>query len=582
MRHIHRLALALLLPLVIGCTAPAVEPTQPPTAAASTATTQPPATATPTATVEVPAPTPTTEAKMATPTSLPEGAGGPFWWNDAVFYEIFVRSFYDSDGDGVGDLNGIVEKLDYLNDGDPATSDDLGITGLWLMPVTQSPSYHGYDVSDYFTVDDEYGTNDDFLRLMEEAHRRDIRVIIDLVLNHTSSQHPWFQNARSDVNSPYRDFYLWSEENPGYGSPWGGRVWHRTPTGYYYGIFWEGMPDLNYDNPAVTAEMEKVIRFWLEDMGADGFRLDAVKHLIEEGRVQENTPATHEWLRGFYTFYKGINPDAMTVGEVWSPTAEVVQYIGDQLDLAFEFDTAQAILKSAKSEGRNRVRRAHRLAAERYPPNQFATFLTNHDQKRAMSELGGNVDRAKTAASLLLTGPGVPFIYYGEEIGHVGGKPDENIRTPMQWSDADNAGFTTAMIAWRGPQRKYREVNVAVQTDAPDSLLSHYRRLIHTRNGHQALRVGDWREVEVEDKRIYASLRHSDDETLLVLINLGGEPISDYSLSLPAGPLSEGSASVVFTGVPVNAPTVNAGGGFEGYIPLAELAAYSTYIVRLK
>ncbi|MBE9472169.1 MAG: alpha-amylase, partial [Chloroflexi bacterium] len=250
MRRFSLFLLALFLALVSACVAPSAEPTQPP------------ATATPTATVTAPP-----------PTSPPESAASSFWWNDAIFYEIFVRSFYDSDGDGVGDLNGLIEKLDYLNDGDPATTDDLGVTGLWLMPISQSPSYHGYDVADYLTVDDEYGTNEDFRRLMEEAHKRDIRVIVDLVLNHTSSQHPWFQSARDDVDSPYRDFYVWSEENPGYKSPWGGQVWHRTSSGYYYGIFWEGMPDLNYDNPAVTTEMEEVIRFWLEDMGADGFRL---------------------------------------------------------------------------------------------------------------------------------------------------------------------------------------------------------------------------------------------------------------------------------------------------------------------
>jgi len=210
-------------------------------------------------------------------------------------------------------------------------------------------------------------------------------------------------------------------------------------------------------------------------------------------------------------------------------------------------------------------------------------FLTNHDQERAMSELHENVDRAKTAASLQLAGPGLPFLYYGEEIGHIGGKPDENIRTPMQWSDEDNAGFTTATIAWRAPQRNYRqEVNVAAQTGDPDSLLSHYRRLIQTRNAHEALRIGDWREVNIGDKRLYAFLRHSDEETLLVLINLGGEPIADYSLSLDQGPLSEGSANEVFDGATVSAPAVNADGGFDAYAPLAELAAHGTYIIQLK
>ena len=573
MRHIHWLILVLILSLAGTCAVPSAKPTGSPA--------QPPETATPTATVERATPTPT-RVRRATPTSPPEQPAGPFWWNDSVFYEIFVRSFYDSDSDGKGDLNGLIQKLDYLNDGDPTTTNDLGITGIWLMPIAESPSYHGYDVVDYFTVEQDYGTNDDFRRLMEEAHGRGIRVIIDLVLNHTSYKHPWFKSAQRDVNSPYRDFYIWSDEDPGYKSPWGGQVWHRSGDSYYYGIFWEGMPDLNYRNPAVTAEMEKVIRFWLEDMGADGFRLDAIKHLIEEDRNQENTRATHEWLRGFYKIYKDANPEALAVGEVWSSTLEVSKYIGDQIDLAFEFNTAEAMLNSARGQNRNPVLRAHRQIAEFYPPNQFATFLTNHDQDRVMTQLRENTHWAKTAASLLLTGPGVPFIYYGEEIGHIGGKPDENIRTPMQWSNADNAGFTTASVAWRAPQRNYRDVNVAAQTDDPNSLLSHYRRLIHTRDGHEALRIGDWREVNVEDRRLYSFLRHSDNETLLVLINLSDEPISDYSLSLEEGPLSQGSAAEVFTGTSVSAPKVNADGGFDDYKPVEELGPYGAYIIQFR
>jgi alpha-amylase len=377
---------------------------------------------------------------------------------------------------------------------------------------------------DYFSVEQDYGTNEDFRRLVEEAHKRDIRVIIDLVLNHTSSKHPWFLSARDDENSPYREFYIWVEEYPGYANPWGGAAWHRSGYDYYYGVFWEGMPDLN----------------------------------------------------------KGVKPDALAVGEVWSSTEEVVKYIGDQIDVAFEFDTAQAMLESARLENRDPILRTHRVVSAQYPRNQFAPFLTNHDQERAMSQLRGEVGHARTAASLLLTGPGVPFLYYGEEIGHSGGKPDENIRTPMQWSDEEVAGFTSASGAWKAPQRDHLEVNVAAQTDDPDSLLSHYRRLIHARNQHEALRVGDWQEVQVQDEHVYAFLRHSDEETLLVLINLGGDPISEYSLGLESSPLSEGRASEVLTGAPVNPPTINANGGFDAYVPVAELAAYGTYIVQLR
>jgi len=300
------------------------------------------------------------------------------WWNDTVFYEIFVRSFFDTNGDGIGDFNGIVEKLDYLNDGDPTTNDDLGITGLWLMPINPSPSYHGYDVTDYYGVNPEYGSMEDFQNLLDEVHKRGIKVIIDLVLNHTSTSHPWFVDAYEDRESPYRDYYIWEDQPPRFQSPWGTDVWHGTDNGYYYGIFWEGMPDLNYNNPEVTKEMQDVIRFWLEDVGVDGFRLDAIKHLIEDGSIQENTPATHFWWEGFFDYYTSINPDAFTVGEAWTSTDEVVKYIGDEMNIAFEFDTAGAIIKSARSETNRYIQQAHRLVLESYPLNQYATFLTNH------------------------------------------------------------------------------------------------------------------------------------------------------------------------------------------------------------
>lgn len=226
------------------------------------------------------------------------------WWRSAVVYEVFVRSFADSTsgplaGDGIGDLAGLVERLDYLNDGDPARVGDLGVTALWLMPIAESPSYHGYDAVDYRRVDEEYGTNEDFRRLVDEAHRRGIRVIVDLVLNHTSSDHPWFRDAWRP-GSPWHDWYIWSEEPQTVRGPWGQEVWHATPwwqrgwrrfAAYgYYGIFWSGMPDLDYRNPEVTAEARAISRFWLEQMGADGFRLDAIRHLIEDLPVQEDTP----------------------------------------------------------------------------------------------------------------------------------------------------------------------------------------------------------------------------------------------------------------------------------------------------
>jgi glycosidase len=575
MRNFAKLFLFMFL--LVGCGATEIAAPAP-TAVAEVVATPTAVPATPTT---VPTAVPIFEPACNNIPALADSGDSP-WWNNRVFYEIFVRSFYDSDGDGIGDFNGIVEKLDYLNDGDPNTSDDLGITGIWLMPITVSPSYHGYDVVDYFDVEPDYGTKEDLQRLLEEAHKRDIKVIVDLVLNHTSTQHPWFQDAVNNPDSPYRDFYIWADSPPSYSSPWGTPVWHRSNTGFYYGVFWEGMPDLNYENPDVTTEMNKAIRFWLEDMGVDGFRLDAIKHLIEDGSIQENTPATHAWFEGFHDFYKGINPDALTVGEAWTDTADVVAYVGDEVDVAFEFDNASAILQSAKGERALYIKSAEQKITKAYPPNQYATFITNHDQERVMSTLLGNVGRAKTAASLLLTGPGLPFIYYGEEVGQSGRKPDENLRTPMQWSDSANAGFTTAARAWNTPQGNYDAFNVADGAADPDSLLSHYRTLIHARNQNAALQTGDWQAVETGISELYAFLRRTDEQTLLVIMNMGDEPLDNYGFCLNTGSLVEGTAQVVLGETAVSSPTLNSSGGFDNYKPIDILAPYSTTIIELR
>ena len=402
----HALAcLSLMLLALLAACAPIQTPEALPAPAAILA---------PTVTPAAPQPAP----PVGLDGQLVQGTAGQPWWNDTVFYEIFVRSFSDSNGDGVGDLNGLIQKLDYLNDGDPATTTDLGVTGIWLMPIAESPSYHGYDVSDYTQVDREYGTNADFKRLIAEAHRRGIRVIVDLVLNHTSSQHPWF-TAAQDPASPKRDWYIWSKEQPQ------GPGWHKGKDGWYYGYFWEGMPDLNYRNEAVTAAMHDAARFWLEEMGADGFRLDAVKYLIEDGRRIENTPATHDWLEDFRTFYKGVQPDALTVGEVWSTSDVSASYVGDELDLAFDFPLADATIASALNGRSLDAQRAQKAVLAAYPAGQYATFLANHDQNRTRSRLIDD-DQARMAATLQLLFSGVPFVYYGEEIGMSGTKPDEN------------------------------------------------------------------------------------------------------------------------------------------------------------
>lgn len=513
--------------------------------------------------------------------AVTRGTDGLPWWNDRVFYQIFVRSFYDSDGDGIGDLRGIIEKLDYLNDGDPATTDDLGVTGLWLMPVTQSPSYHGYDVIDYYTIEQDYGMNEDFQALMDAAHARGMVVIIDLVMNHTSSSHPWFVEAIKR-NPEYEDWYIWVDEHPGYLGPWGQQVWYRQSDRYYYAVFWSGMPDLNFTNPAVTEAMFDIITFWLDDMGVDGFRLDAVKHIIEDGRIQENAAATHAWLQGFHHHVRSVSPDALMVGEAWTDTDKVIDYIGDEVDVAFEFDLAETILQSVQFNNSSFVKARQRIINASYPRSQYAAFITNHDQNRVMSVLRGDTGKAKVAASILLTNPGVPFIYYGEEIGMMGEKPDERIRTPMQWTTTGGTGGFSSGRPWEALQNDHPMVNVATQTDDPDSLLSHYRSLIQLRNQSAALRVGEMTIVESETRPVYAYLRHSSAETVLVLMNLDNDPVEDYVLSLAAGPLSAGAGvELLYGDGEIVAPEVNADGGFDAYTPLSTLPPYSTFIIRL-
>ncbi|MEW6028389.1 MAG: alpha-amylase family glycosyl hydrolase [Chloroflexota bacterium] len=535
----------------------------------------------------VPASTPTSPVPVsdtAAPAEafVPTPEERPLWWDDAVFYEIFVRSFYDSDGDGIGDFNGVTEKLDYLNDGDPNTSTDLGVTGIWLMPIFPSPSYHGYDVTDYYDVNPQYGTMDDFKKLLSEAHKRGIRVIIDLVLNHTSDNHPWFKEAKSDANSPYRDWYIWRDVDPKYRGPWGERVWHPSPTGYYYGIFEAFMPDLNYNNPEVTQTMGEVATFWLKDIGVDGFRLDAAKHLIEEGAKQDNSVSTHKWYIDFRPVYKAANPEAVTVGEFFGDTPQTLaDYTsGNQLDLAFNFNLAEAFIGSANTGQASYTANALKISNNVLPEAQYAPFLTNHDQNRVMSVLRGNTAKAKVAATLLLTAPGTPFIYYGEEIGMTGAKPDELIRTPMQWSAGTNAGFTTG-TPWEMPNTDYAQgVNIAEQAGDPTSLLSHYRALIAIRSSHPALRTGEIYIFDTANKGLFASLRVDGTEAILVLVNLTEAPISDYALSLQSSPLEPGQYDwlSLLGGGEFSSLSVNEGGKVAGFVPLAEVPAYTTLI----
>lgn len=516
------------------------------------------------------------------PTAAQDNTLSDGWWNERVFYEIFIRSFNDSDGDGIGDIQGIIDKLDYLNDGDPATTDDLGITGIWLMPPAEAYSYHGYDVTDYYAVESDYGTIEDMQRLIDEAHKRGIAVIIDMVVNHSSSQHPWFI-ASMQGEEPYAAWYIWEDENPGYVGPWGDVAWHEADDRYYYGVFWEGMPDFNYTNPDMTQEMYIVATFWLKHVGVDGFRLDAIKHIIENGEVQENTPESRQWLTGYEAHLEAVKPNSLTVGEIFNGASFIVaRYVEeDSIDVGFDFKLSEEMIGAALRGTNRDIARAQRNAMRDYPFNQFATFLTNHDQNRLASVLNGDVDKNKVAASLLLMGPGVPFLYYGEEIGMIGTKPDERIRTPMHWENSETAGFTSGESVWEPLQdaEHIAVANVADQTEDPDSLLSHYRDMIHLRNANPALLNGDLIPVDSSESSILAFLRHRDDQTLLVIINLGDEAITNYTLTLEDSELDLSSATLIYGDGEVVPPELNDTGGFDAYTPLDDIAPYSTYVI---
>ncbi len=530
-------------------------------------------TATPTATF-APEPTtaPTNTHLPPTPTSAPVMEK---WWNDTVFYEIFVRSFYDSNGDGIGDLNGVTQKLDYLQ--------SLGVNGLWLMPINPSPSYHGYDVTDYYDVNSDYGTKADFLNLMAEAHKRGMKVIIDLVLNHTSTKHPWF--IKSVQGDPvYKDYYVWSDTDQGYKGPWNQTVWYQASNKkYYYAVFWDQMPDLNLSNPAVKAEVQKITTFWLKDMKVDGFRLDAIRHYVENGQAQENTPQTHAWLKDFYQFYKSVNPNAFTIGEAWTKTPLVVPYVGDEVDTAFEFDLADSLIKAAMGPFGDPFGDQLKLVLKSYPKGQYGVFLTNHDQDRVLSTLKDE-NRAKLAATLMLTLPGVPFIYYGEEIGMTGAKPDEDIRRPMQWvNDSIKLGFSTHM-PWEAPSKDYKLHSVASEESNPASLLSAYRSLIKLRMANSALRTGETVVLNAGSSRLFAMLRYDERGAFLILANVHPFSVTSdmYGISLPSGPFKGMLKAASVYGLPdPSAPEINEKGGFANYTPFAEIPSTAVAIIQL-
>jgi glycosidase len=559
-----------LVALVLnGCAQPAAPPA---------ATPPPPSTATPT----VPAtPAPTPRPPVTPPQPYPGGLSSR-WWDEAVFYVVLVRSYYDADADGYGDLQGLIEKLDYLNDGDPGTDTDLGVNGLWLMPVYASPAYHGYAAADYYQIEPHYGDNATFRDLITEAHRRGIHVIVDLALNHTSEKHPWFLDSISSPDAEHRDWYVWAGNDPGWRGPDQRAVWYMRNDAYYYAFFGSALPDLNLQSEAVTVQMHDVARFWLLEMGVDGFRLDAIRHLIEEGQDQESTAATLDWLKRFRASYEPFSPHAMTIGEVTGPTSERLAYYDGQVDLCFEFDWTAAAVESLDKGDPASLLASQAFIYSAYPRGQYGTFLALQDHNRIISQLGDSLPKARLAATLLLTSPGVPFLYYGEEIGMRGRKPDVFIRRPMQWSDELRAGFSIGR-PWMDVDLNYDEVNVRTQSAEPDSLLSHYRRLIHLRLQFAALRTGDWLPLDASEDGVYAFLRHAEDGTLMVVLNLGKESLSQVGLTARKSPILPGEyePQELLALEQVQPLRANCEGAFENYIPLDVLDPHSGYVVLI-
>lgn len=453
-----------------------------------------------------------------------------------VFYEIFLRSFQDSDGDGIGDLRGATERLDYLQ--------GLGVGGVWLMPLHPSPSYHGYDVTDYRSVNPDYGTLQDFKAFLTAAHERGMDVVMDLVVNHTSSAHPWFVQA--EAGGERRAFYSFRDQDPGW-QGLGGSAWHPSGDAYYLGLFWSEMPDLNYRNPAALREMQEVARYWLE-LGVDGFRVDAIQHVLESDTgLIANTPENIAWVGEFEAFIKSVKPDAYLVGETWTDTETIVRYHERvNLDLSFNYPLFTALTSSVQDRDPSALAHVLEQDAQLYPADALsATFISNHDQIRPGTALGflrRDEARLKLAAGLLLTLPGTPFLYYGEELGlpNGSGDADEEKRTPMPWNALANAGFTTG-TPWYAFSTHEAEISVAAQEIDPDSVLNWYKKLIALRNAHPALAQGTLTLEPQDNPAILGVRREGGGERLLILANFDDETQVDTSAYTGATELLTGA-----------------------------------------
>ena len=461
-------------------------------------------------------------------------------WPYGVKYEIFVMAFADGDGNGKGDFNGLTAKLDYLK--------DLGINGIWLMPIMPSDTYHKYHVIDYRGIDPDYGSLADFKVFIDEAHKRNIRVITDFVINHTGNLHPWFIDAQKGEESPYRDYYVWAKKDSIRNQMFKKatsfdsdniRKWHPvngdTLKEHYYGYFNGLCPDLNLDNPKVKQEILDIAKFWLDEVKVDGFRMDAARHIFMDERSTDN----HEFWVWFRTEMEKIKPDVYLVGEVWSDAKTVAPYLKG-LPSLFNFEIGYAIT-SVASAGIDTIGlvKKYKDISDYYKSitTEYldATFIKNHDQTRLLTELKGDQQKARIAASLLLTLPGTPYLYYGEEIGMLGDKlktyedffgPDAYVREPFIWNVNAKDPLQTS---WEKPEFSTDKTVVPqrVQDNDPTSLLNFYKGLIQYRNSSLPLTQGDIDYSGINVSEVVSFIRRFKDDEELVIHN-----VSDVAITL--------------------------------------------------
>ncbi len=495
----------------------------------------------------------------------------PDWFKSAVFYEVLVRSFRDSDGDGVGDFRGLTEKLDYLQ--------WLGVDCLWVPPFFTSPLRDGgYDVADYVGVLPEVGTMEDFQEFLDAAHERDIRVIIDFVMNHTSDQHPWFQASREDPDGPYGDFYVWSDQNDLYGearvifvdtesSNW---TWDPVRKQYFWHRFYSHQPDLNFDNPKVHEAMLEALSFWL-DRGIDGFRLDAVPYLYERpGTNGENLPETHEFLRMVRRYVDDNYPGRVLLAEANQWPADVVDYFGDfdsggdECHMCFHFPVMPRIFMSVRRESRYPISEIMEQTPEIPKSCQWGIFLRNHDEltlemvtdddrdymwgeyakdprmkanigirRRLAPLLDNDTNQMELFTAILLSLPGSPVLYYGDEIGmgdNIWLGDRDGVRTPMQWTGDRNASFSTAtpgkltLPVNMDPVFGHQRVNVEAEMENTSSLLHWTRRMLHVRKNHLAFGLGGFADLGGSNPSVLTYVREYDGDTVLCVNNLSRFP----------------------------------------------------------